>query len=122
MDLAEMRCHTPEGLKREVAVNVLAYNLVTLLLCDTAEATEQHPRQLSFSHARDTFIHFAAERSTINDLEWLIVHASQFAIKNRPRREEPREIKTRNGKYARLKQPRPSKQAKLIRENKATVP
>jgi putative transposase len=119
MDLADMRCQTPQGLRRELAVNILAYNLVALLLCDTAEVTEQHPRQLSFSHARDTFIHFGDERMTINDLEWLILQTSQFQIKNRPRREEPREIKKRNGKYARLKQPRPSKKAKLTKGNKA---
>jgi IS4 transposase len=122
MDLAEMRCQTPEGMRRELAVNILAYNLVALLLCDTAEVIELHPRQLSFSHARDIFIHFAAERSTVNDLEWLVMYTSQFEIKNRPRREEPREIKRRNGKYARLKRPRPSKQAKLNRENQAAVP
>lgn len=119
MDLADMRCQTPEGLKRELAVNVLAYNLIALLLCDAAEVTELHPRQLSFSHARDTFIHFGAERMSIQDLEWLILQTSQFQIKNRPRREEPREIKKRNGKYPRLKQPRPSKKAKLSKEKQA---
>ncbi len=121
MDLADMRCQTPEGLRRELAVNILAYNLVALLLCDTAEVTEQHPRQLSFSHARDTFIHFGAERMSVRDLEWLIVQTSQFQIKNRPRREEPREIKKRNGKYPRLKKPRPSKMAKITQKNKATA-
>ena len=100
-------------------VNVLAYNLIALLLCDAAEVTELHPRQLSFSHARDTFIHFGAERMSIRDLEWLILQTSQFQIKNRPRREEPREIKKRNGKYPRLKQPRPSKKAKLSKEKQA---
>jgi hypothetical protein len=119
MDLADMRCQTPEGLKRELAVNVLAYNLVALLLCDTAAVTEQHPRQLSFSHARDTFITFGAERMTIRDLEWLVLQTAQFQIKNRPRREEPREIKKRHGKYPRLKEPRPSKKAKLTQETQA---
>lgn len=119
MDLADMRCQTPEGLKRELAVNVLAYNLVALLLCDTAAVTEQHPRQLSFSHARDTFIHFGAERMTITDLEWLVLQTAQFQIKNRPRREEPRAIKKRNGKYPLLKEPRPSKKAKLTQETQA---
>jgi len=69
MDMVELRCQTPEGLQRELAVNVLAYNLIAILLCDTAEAIEVHPRQISFSHARDTFIHFGAERMTASDME-----------------------------------------------------
>jgi hypothetical protein len=41
-------------------------------MCDTAEVSDKHNRQFSFSHARDTFVRFGAERKTINDLEWLI--------------------------------------------------
>ncbi len=90
------RCQSPQGLKCELAVNVLAYNLVALLMCDTAEVSDKHPRQFSFSHARDTFVRFGAERKTINDLEWLITQTNQFKIKKR------------NGKYARLSEPRPN--------------
>jgi len=58
--------------QRAQGSNVLAYNLVALLMCDTAEVSDKHNRQFSFSHARDTFVRFGAERKTINDLEWLI--------------------------------------------------
>lgn len=122
MDLAELRCQTPQGLKCELAVNVLAYNLVALLMCDTAEVSDTHPRQLSFSHARDTFVRFGDERKTISDLEWLITQTSQFPIKNRPRREEPRQIKNRNGKYARLSEPRPSRKSRRNHEKEAQAP
>jgi hypothetical protein len=122
MDLAELRCQTPQGLKCELAVNVLAYNLVALLMCDTAEVSDKHPRQFSFSHARDTFVRFGAERKTINDLEWLITQTNQFKIKNRPRRDEPRKIKKRNGKYARLSEPRPSRKSRRSHEKVAQAP
>ena len=122
MDLAELRCQSPQGLKCELAVNVLAYNLVALLMCDTAEVSGKHPRQFSFSHARDTFVRFGAERKTINDLEWLITQTNQFKIKNRPRREEPRKIKKRNGKYARLSEPRPSRKSRRSHEKVAQAP
>ena len=122
MDMVELRCQTPEGLQRELAVNVLAYNLIAILLCDTAEAIEVHPRQISFSHARDTFIHFGAERMTASDMEWLIMQTAQCPIKNRPRREEPRKIKNRKAKYGKLTEPRPSKKTKPIEQKQVATP
>ena len=104
------RCQSPQGLKCELAVNVLAYDLVALLRCDTAEVSDKHPRQFSFSHARDTFVRFGAERKTINDLEWLITQTNQFKIKKR------------NGKYARLSEPRPSRKSRRSHEKVAQAP
>jgi len=43
------RCRTPENLDREIAVGVLAYNLVRSLMNDAAAVLEIHPREVSFS-------------------------------------------------------------------------
>jgi hypothetical protein len=91
-------------------------------MCDTAEVYDIHPRQLSFSHARDTFIRFGAEQKTVNDLDWLIKQTGQFEIKNRPRREEPRQVKDRRAKYPRLKKSRPSKKTSPNPEKMAQAP
>lgn len=115
MNMSDLRGQTPEALHRELAIHVLAYNLVALLVCDVAEVAEKHPRQISFSHARDTVLHFGAERVTVSDCAWIILQAVQFLTKNRRRREEPRAIKKRRSKYPILKVPRPSKKAKLDR-------
>lgn len=108
MGMNELRCHTPENLEREIAVHILAYNLVRLLMCDTAEVFEVHPREISFSSARHAWLHFSDELETEDDLMWIILSAAEL-VRQRPGRNEPRAVKRRNTKYPKLKIPRPSR-------------
>jgi hypothetical protein len=110
MGMGDLRCHTPENLEREIAVAVLGYNLVRLLMADTAAVIEVHPREISFSQARDAWRSFSDELETPNDLMWIILSASSRLVRDRPGREEPRAIKKRGlTKYVKLKQPRTSR-------------
>lgn len=109
MGLCELRCQTPENLDREIAVGVLANNLVRLLMNDTAAVLDVHPREISFSHARDAWRNFGDCLETCNDLMWIILSASSRLVRDRPNRKEPRAIKRRNAKYPPLKSPRPSR-------------
>lgn len=108
MGMCELRCLTPRNLDREIAVAVLGYNLVRVLMCDTAAVLEVHPREISFSSARDAWLAFHDERETIVDVAWLIHSAGSHLVRNRPGRNEPRAIKRRHAKYPKLKEPRPS--------------
>ena len=108
MGMCELRCLTPENLDREIAVAVLGYNLVRVLMCDTAAVLEVHPREISFSSARDAWLAFHDERETLVDVAWLIHSAGSHFVRNRPGRNEPRAIKRRHAKYPKLKEPRPS--------------
>ncbi|MEZ6032194.1 MAG: IS4 family transposase [Planctomycetaceae bacterium] len=122
MGMCELRCLTPESLDREIAVAVLGYNLVRVLMCDTAAVLEAHPREISFSSARDAWLVFHDERETTDDIAWMIHSAASHFVRNRPGRNEPRAIKRRQAKYAKLKEPRPShrcrKKEKKNKENK----
>ncbi len=119
MQMGELRCHTPENLEREIAVGVLGYNLVRLLMADTAAVIEVHPREISFSHARDAWLSFSDELETPNDLMWIILSASSRLVRGRPGREEPRAIKKRGlTKYTKLKQPRPSRARRASQPSK----
>lgn len=110
MGMCDLRCRTPENLDREIAVGILAYNLVRLLMSDAAAVLQDiHPREISFSHARDAWRSFSDELETSNDLMWIILSATSRFVRDRPNREEPRAIKRRNlTKYPKLKEPRPS--------------
>ena len=108
MGMCELRCLIPDNLEREIAVAVLGYNLVRVLMCDTAEVLEVHPREISFSSARDAWLAFHDERETINDVAWLIYSTASHFVRNRPGRNEPRAIKRGHTKYPKLKEPRPS--------------
>ena len=110
MGMCDLRCQTPDNLDREIAVGVLAYNLVRLLMNDAAAVLTVHPREISFSQARDAWRSFGDERKTTNDLMWIILSASTRLVRDRPNRQEPRAIKKRKTtKYPALKQPRPSR-------------
>lgn len=114
MGQGELRCLTPENLDREIAVSVLAYNLVRLLMNDAAAVLEVHPREISFSHSRDAWITFSDALQTSYDFMWIILSASSRLVRDRPNRQEPRAIKRRhNTKYPQLKTPRPSRAARV---------
>lgn len=117
MGFCDLRCLTPENLDREIAVGVLAYNLVRSVTNDAAAVLEVHPREISFSRSRDAWMNFSDELATSNDLMWIILSASSRLVRDRPGRDEPRAIKRRNQtKYPKLKQPRPSRASRMAPE------
>jgi hypothetical protein len=123
MGMCELRCLTPENLDREIAVAVLGYNLVRVLMCDTAAVQEVHPREISFSSARDAWLAFHDERETTDDIAWMIHSTASHFVRNRPGRNEPRAIKRRQAKYPKLKEPRPSHRCrKKEKNNSETTP
>jgi putative transposase len=114
MGMCDLRCRTPENLDREIAVGVLAYNLVRSLMNDAAAVLEIHPREVSFSRSRDAWRNFSDELKTPNDLMWIVLSATSRLVRDRPGRAEPRAIKRRNlTKYAKLKSPRPSRAKRI---------
>jgi putative transposase len=111
MGMCDLRCQSPANLDREIAVSVLAYNLVRLLMCDAAAVvSEIHPRELSFSLARDAWRSFSNDLATPHGLMCAILSATSRFVRDRPNREEPRAIKKRcHTKYSKLNEPRPSR-------------
>lgn len=114
MGMCDLRSQKPENIDREIAVGVLAHNLVRALMSDAAAVALVHPREISFSRSRDAWIAFGNELETANDLMWIILSATSRFVRDRPGRQEPRAIKRSNlTKYPKLKMPRPSR-ARLI--------
>lgn len=115
MGVGELRCLTPDNLDREIAVAILAHNLVRVLMSDAAIVSEVHPREISFSRARDAWISYRDELESSEDLMWIILSATSRLVRDRPGREEPREIKRRNlTKYGKLRSPRPSRAKRIL--------
>jgi hypothetical protein len=114
MGVGELRCLNPGNLDREIAVAILAHNLVRVLMSDAAVVSEVHPREISFSRARDAWISYRDELESSEDLMWIVLSATSRLVRDRPGREEPREIKRRNlTKYGKLKSPRPSRAKRI---------
>jgi hypothetical protein len=50
LGVGELRCRTPENLDREIAVAIVAHNLVRVLMSDAAIVSEVHPREIKRRH------------------------------------------------------------------------
>lgn len=104
-----LRCLTPEMVEKELWVNLLAYNLIRLLMTQAALESGSQPRELSFKHTVQMWTQWTLMHSG-RDQEWqrdslfrLIV---QVRVGHRPGRLEPRARKRRPKSYPWLKVPR----------------
>lgn len=115
MGMEELRCRSPEMLRREIYNYFLAYNLVRAAMCDAARITRQEPRQLSFKNATQVLIAYASLTSideyTIAHVLWSIACNN---VGDRPGRKEPRKIKRRRNKYPYMTRPRKEEREALF--------
>ncbi len=51
-----LRCRTPEMVRKEIWVYLLAYDLIRLLMAQSALLTDILPRQISFKHTLQLWV------------------------------------------------------------------
>jgi len=113
------RCQSPEMVRKELWMHLLAYNLIRVRMAQAADRHNIHPRKLSFTAAMNHIHNFAeplrssceAERDRI-EAELLKAIAS-CSVGNRPGRKEPRAVKKRQQKYSYLTKPRAQARQRL---------
>jgi hypothetical protein len=107
-----LRCKTPEMVRKEIGMHLLAYNLIRGVMRDAAEADEKRPRQLSFKGALQTMTAFQdalrwATRADRVDLVTEMLKAiSSHEVGDRFGRFEPRANKRRPKQQRYLMEPR----------------
>jgi putative transposase len=121
MGIDILRCKTPSMVRKEIWTSLLAYNLIRRVMLQSAQASGQMPRQLSFSAAMQTIAASwqvivlssdpIAARLMQVELENLIDHI----VGNRPGRVEPRAVKRRPKPHDLLTKPRDQARAELLR-------
>ena len=106
-----LRTQSPAMVRKEVAIHLLAYNLIRGIMAEAARVVEVKPRRLSFTGALHTVRSF--EESHLYDptrieadLPRLLELIGQKRVGNRPDRYEPRAVKRRSKPYPRLTIPR----------------
>ena len=115
LQMHDLRCKTPEMIRKEVWTHVLAYNLIRTIMAQAAIKHRLEPRSISFKgtvqalEALQPIIaiqgrHNARFRCHIYQQLLDVVAAHQVA--NRPNRFEPRLLKRRPKHYAFLRKPR----------------
>jgi putative transposase len=115
-----LRCKTPEMVRKETWICLLAYNLIRQTMLQAALAADRSPRQLSFTAAMQKI---AASWATLSvcDEETLVLlvtvhlkHLPAHKVGNRPNRVEPRAVKRRPKPHKLLNKPRAQARAELV--------
>jgi hypothetical protein len=113
LEMHELRCKTPELVRKEIWTHILAYNLIRTVMAQTAYTHDLLPRSISFKGTIQTLEAFRPliERTHHPErrleLYQHLLHAiATHRVADRPNRFEPRVKKHRRNHYAWLMRPR----------------
>jgi len=126
MHMGELRCKTPELVRKEVWAHVLAYNLLRTVMAQAAARHGVAPRTISFTGAMQTLEAFrpllefgaaqeAAGRSRLRLYHDLLNAIATHRVGDRPDRYEPRLKKRRRNNYDWLTKPRAEMKRKMAK-------
>ncbi len=112
MKMDVLRCQTPEMVRKEVWMHLLAYNLLRTVMAVAAAESKVEPRAISFKGAKQTLTAFAPKLEAARPeqraglVEALLKAVAYHRVGDRPGRWEPRARKRRPKQGKRLTQPR----------------
>jgi len=121
LHLDHVRCKTPEMVRRELWVTLLAYNLIRKVIATAATQHQKQPRHLGFTRACQSILASwmllatgsCREARTLQAV--LLAHIASHEVADRPGRIEPRVLKRHRDRYPRMKRPRAQLQAELAK-------
>jgi hypothetical protein len=111
MRMEMLRTKSPEMVRKEVAMHLLAYNLIRGVMAEAARVEEIQPRTISFTGSLPTVRAFEAGHlydpvRIEADLLRLLELIGKKRVGDRPDRYEPRAVKRRPKPHPRLTMPR----------------
>lgn len=110
MGMGRLRCKTPEMVRKEFAMYLLAYNCVRRVGLEAALVSGRMPREISFKNTMQAAAEFLPRLHQAPDLDlWLtslLETVAQVIVANRPNRTEPYQTKTRPKDWPKLSTPR----------------
>jgi putative transposase len=121
LEMDYLRTKTPEMVRRDVWVHLLAYNLIRKAAAQAALTQEKLPRQIGFAGTRQMIAASWSDLSKAPPQTVQRMAAQQFPliaqhkVGDRPNRVEPRAVKRRPKPYRLLLQPRRQARAALLR-------
>ena len=119
LHLDHVRCKTPEMVRRELWVTLLAYNLIRKVIATSAAVHRKQPRHLGFTLACQSILASWMLFSTGSCRDCHALRTMMLAriaaneVANRPGRIEPRVLKRRRHRYPLMQQPRGQLRAEL---------
>lgn len=119
MGMETLSCKSPEMGEKEMWAYLLAYNLIRMIMLQSASPTDVLPRSLSFKHTRQLWLAWSGASSGSDDNEnaaGLLALVAERTVGNRPGRIEPRAVKRRPKPYTLLTKPRNEARAQLRKQ------
>lgn len=119
-----LRCKTPELVRKELWMHILAYNLIRTIMAQAAIKHGIEPRSISFKGTIQTLEAFqpviaiqAQHDYAFRTLLFghLLDAVADHRVADRPDRYEPRRVKRRPKHYARLMKPRPETKRDMLK-------
>jgi hypothetical protein len=103
-----LSCKTPEMIVKEIWVYILGYNIIRLLMAQSAAIISLRPTDLSFKHCLQLWLNYLQQTATLDEATTvlLLTLMAQQRVGNRPGRIEPRALKRRPKAYPMLMEPR----------------
>jgi len=114
MGLDVLSCQSPQMIEKEIWVSMLAYNLIRLLMAQSALLVGISPNQLSFKHTVQLWLCWTQRGRSLDD-ELLFVYIAQRRVGNRAGRVEPRAVKRRPKNFPKLQEPRHVARKKILK-------
>jgi Transposase DDE domain len=124
MQMRDLRCKTPELVRKEVWAHILAYNLIRTVMAQAAARHEIPPRSISFTGAMQTLeafqplLELGATDDAAGRLQLchdLLDAIATHRVADRPDRYEPRVKKRRRNHYGWLTEPRAKIKRKMAK-------
>ena len=123
LNLAHVRCKSPEMVHRELWTTILAYNLIRTTAAGAALVHDKQPRQISFTstcqYVLASWMQLSAGAIPATQLDhYVAVMLTQIAaceVAHRPGRLEPRVLRRRRHGYPLMQKPRAVLRAELRR-------
>jgi putative transposase len=119
LHLDHVRCKTPEMVRRELWVTLLAYNLIRKVIATSAAVHKKQPRHLGFTLACQSILASWMILATVTCRDGRAMYTMILAriaaneVANRPGRIEPRVLKRRRHRYPLMQRPREQLRAEL---------
>jgi len=119
MQMDELRCRSAEMVRKEVAIHLLAYNLIRSVTAHAAHLAHVLPRRISFKATLQTLTNFFHK---LRECPWrklpalhatLLEAIAKLLMPLRPNRCEPRAVKRRPKPHRLLTKPRHVERARL---------
>jgi hypothetical protein len=118
LGMETLSCKTPDMVIKELWIYMLAYNLIRLLMAQSALLADRLPRTLSFKHTVQLWLSFKNQQGRTydeQDIGVLMELIAERVVGNRPGRIEPRAVKRRPKPLPLLMKPRQIARAQVER-------